>query len=181
MKNKHLIDTDASPKIPSWATLVEHKTSGQIEWQPEDFNLYLSEKQKTGWITGNNLRKELANEPTMNINVAQYLVDHPELYPEEWKGKYVYFWGTIVRDSGGDLGVPCLVESGGGVVLGWHWLDNYWGAHSPALRFSKSLELKPSISSPLTLGASAPKSRKETIRQTLTRIADALEIIGKKS
>ncbi len=152
MKTTHTIDTDKAPVLPSWATLVEHKKSGQIEWKPETFDLYLSEKQKDSYITGHNLRTELKDEPVMNVNVAQYLVDHPELYPKEWKGEYVYFWGTIVQGSGSRLDVPYLIENGGKVVLDWFWLDNDWDANYPALRFGKSSDLKPSeLSDPLTL------------------------------
>lgn len=139
-----IIDTTKVQELPSWATLVENKTFGKIEWKPEDFDLYLSEEQKTGYITGHTLREKLKDEPVMNLAMAQFFLDNPKLYPEAWKGKWIYFWGTIVQHSDGYLRVPYLIGRGDLVVLSWYWLAYYWHSHYPALRFGKSLSLRPS-------------------------------------
>jgi len=46
----------------------------------------------------------------MNANVLDYLLAHPELIPEDWKNKYVFFWGTIYRYSSGGLRSLPLLE-----------------------------------------------------------------------
>ena len=83
-------------------------------------------------MVGNNLRQELDDQPTLNANVLDYLLAHPELIPEEWKGKAVFFWGTIYRRSDGGLYVRCLYW--GGSKWRWHgrWLDNGFNSGNPA-------------------------------------------------
>ena len=95
---KIYIDTDKAPIIPEWATLMEHKKSGKILWNPKDFELYLDDGQKNGkCIEGNKLYEKIKDTSVMNVNVAQFFVDNPKLYPDEWKGKWVYFWGTMFQ------------------------------------------------------------------------------------
>lgn len=133
---KHVIDCDADPHVPSDWDLKEggcHKKGGQIEWDPKKIQLYLSEQQKNGRIDGNNLRKELENHPVLNANVLDYLLKHPELIPEEWKGKYVFFWGTIYRYLDGRLCVRYLFWDEGKWVRNCYWLDNDFYLNCPAV------------------------------------------------
>jgi len=120
---EHLIDCDVNPFIPNGWSVEEHKKGGMFKFNPEKISLYLSKKQKKGSIEGNDLRKELANQPTLNANVLDYLLAHPELIPEEWKDKYIFFWGTIYRYSDGSLGVRYLYWNGS--EWDWYcvWLD----------------------------------------------------------
>jgi hypothetical protein len=114
---ERLIDCDANPFIPNGWSVEEHKKGGMFKFNPEKISLYLSKKQKKGSIGGYDLRKELSYKPVMNANVLDYLLAHPELIPEKWKGKYIFFWGTIYRDSVGNLNVRCL-RWGGSL---WRW------------------------------------------------------------
>ncbi len=119
---EHLIDCDADPFIPEGWTIEEHKKGGVFKFNPKAISLYLNKKQAKGdRIEGNELRKELADKPVLNANILDYLSAHPELIPEEWKGKYVFFWGTIYRDSNGNLYVRFLRWYGSR----WDW-DCYW-------------------------------------------------------
>jgi len=121
---KHLIDCDAQPFTPDGWTIEMHCKGGVWEWNPEKISLYLSERQKDGKvINGNELRKDLENMQTLNANVLDYLLKNPQLIPEDWKGKAVFFWGTIYRDSGGDLCVRCLDWDGSQ----WNWLYDCLG------------------------------------------------------
>jgi hypothetical protein len=113
--------------------LEEHQKGGQFTWDASKVQLYISESQKKlRGIEGNELRKELADKPVYNANLLDYLLKNPHLIPEEWKGKYVFFWGTIYRSSGGSLYVRDLYWRGGR----WDWngglLDRGWGGSSPA-------------------------------------------------
>ncbi|MFH1226099.1 MAG: hypothetical protein V1684_02370 [bacterium] len=130
---KHLIDCDADPFIPKGWTLEEHKKGGQFQFDPTKIELFLSQKQQKGEvIEGNKLREELMGKPVLNANVLEYLLVHPELIPEEWKGKWIYFWGTIYRNSGGNLCVRCLRWRGSQWF--WHddWLGYGWDGVEPA-------------------------------------------------
>jgi len=129
---EHLIDCDSVPFPSDGWSVEEHKKGGTFKFNPEKVSLYLSKKQKKGSIEGNDLRKELANRQTLNANVLDYLLAHPELIPEEWKGKNIFFWGTIYRDSDGSLYVRCL--SWRGSKWGWdcYWLDCGFNSDCPA-------------------------------------------------
>jgi hypothetical protein len=136
----HAIDCDADPFLPNEGWRVEeHRKDGVIVWDPTKASLYLSKGQKGDkYIVGNDLRKELAKKPTMNANVLDYLLKNPHLIPEDWKKdergntRYIFFWGTIYRHSGGSLCVRVLCWDGG--AWGWlyGWLDDGFDGNNPA-------------------------------------------------
>lgn len=127
-----IINMDANPFTPARWSIVSHVKTGMLELNPEKISLYLPEKQKTGIIEGNGLRDELANQPILNANALDYLLAHPELIPEEWKGKRIFFWGTIYCNFDGILGVRCLGWDGS--RWGWYygWLDGGFDSNDPA-------------------------------------------------
>lgn len=137
---EHIIDCDADPFVPDGWKVTEHQKGGQFKWNKEaqkEAFFYAEGQQNGKALEGNKLRKELAGKPVMNANVLDYLLAHPHLIPEEWKGKYVFFWGTIYRNSDGDLYVRCLYWSGDRWDWGYGWLGNDWvGVHPAALRAS---------------------------------------------
>lgn len=129
----HTIDCSADPFIPNGWTVEEHRKSGDFVWDPNKVGLYLSDGQKNGKVVeGNKLRKELKDKPVLNANVLDYLLAHPELIPEEWKGKYIFFWETIYRDSDGNLNVRYLNWDGTQWNWNYNWLDNDWNDDNPA-------------------------------------------------
>ncbi len=112
----HIIDCDADPYLPEGWSVEEHTKGGQLEWNPEKVELWVSKHQKSSpVIGGNELRKKLASRPTLNANVLDYLIRNPDLIPNEWKGTYVNFWGTIYRAQDHVLVVRCL-----------YWYSNKW-------------------------------------------------------
>ncbi len=130
---KHVIDCDADPFLPEGWKVESHKKGGSLEWDPTKVRLHLSPNQQNGkCIVGNKLRKELESEPVFNANVLDFLLKHPELILEEWKGKYVYFWGTIFRDSDGYLHVRYLSWLDGRWDWFFHWLGDAWYDIGPA-------------------------------------------------
>ncbi|MCX6765628.1 MAG: hypothetical protein NT136_01545 [Candidatus Moranbacteria bacterium] len=129
----HVINCDADPFVPSGWNVIRHKKGRQLKWDPTEISLYLSKKQRDRKvIEGNILHKELEKMPVLNANVLDYLLANPHLIPEEWKDKYVFFWGTIYRDSTGYLSVRYLDWHGG--RWHWHgrWLDDDWSDFNPA-------------------------------------------------
>ncbi len=114
----HLINCDAAPMIPDGWEVEEHKKGGQLAFDVSKVSFYLSRRQTEGEksIVGDDLHEELQDKPVLNANVLDYLLAHPELIPDAWKGKYLFFWGTIYRDSAGNRYVRCL-----------GWSDGRWG------------------------------------------------------
>ena len=120
----HIIDCDADPFLPNGWTVVEHQVGGQLEFDPSKFELYLSKAQQgSNWIEGDKLRKELEGKPVLNDNVLDYLLEHQHLIPDEWKGKYTFFWGTIYRCRRDRLRVRYLCWHG----LRWSWRYRWLG------------------------------------------------------
>ncbi len=130
----HEIYTDAVPALPFAGAEIEfHKKSGVIVFNPSKVNLHLSPNQKDGkTIQGHKLRKELEKENVLNACVLDYLLANPHLIPEEWKGKFVFFWGTIYRDSDGSLYVRCMYWFGDLWQSNYRWLGNDWDGDDPS-------------------------------------------------
>ncbi|EKD56250.1 MAG: hypothetical protein ACD_58C00247G0001 [uncultured bacterium] len=129
---EQLIDCDSMPFIPNGWSVKDHKKGGFFKFDPAKISLYLSKKQNKGSVGGRDLLKDLADKLVINANVLDYLLAHPELIPEEWKGKFVFFWGTIYRDSDGDLHVRCLNWDGSKWIWIYGWLDYNFYSGSPA-------------------------------------------------
>jgi len=132
---KHIIDCSAQPFIPkNWSIKEKDQLSNRItakdfEFNPQNLLLYLSKKQQQGIIEGNKLKKELKNQKVLPANVLDYLLRHPEIIPEEWKGKIIFFWGTIYCNFNCNLFVRYLGWDGdrwdwGHDYLGYVWCDD---------------------------------------------------------
>ncbi len=130
---RHIIDLDTDPFVPEGWTVEEHRKGGQFAWDPEAVALHLSPNRQSGKvIKGKMLRLELANQPVLNANALDYLLKNPTLIPEDWKGKYVFFWGTIYRGSGGRLYARYLDWSGERWDWDYCWLGDDWSVSNPA-------------------------------------------------
>jgi hypothetical protein len=137
------IDTAQTPKIPSWLSSIEENDTslGTIEWDKEKYkdSLFLSPEQiAKKSIKGEDLLTLIKKEkiPVLNANVLDYLLEHKEEIPDEWKGKIVYFWGTIFRNSDGNRNVRCLYWDGSSWDDNSNWLDYDWGGSGPAVRLA---------------------------------------------
>lgn len=141
--SKAVIDLEADPFIPEIWSVEEHQKGGVLEWDKDAQKeaLHLDTDQKNGkWIEGNKLREELKGKPVLNAVVLDYLLSHPQIIPEQWKGKTVYFWGTVYRSQHGGLYVRSLFWFPGGPnwwdVEGWssssRFLDLNWHGNDPA-------------------------------------------------
>jgi len=130
----HIIDCDAAPFLLDDWEVEEHRKGGQMEWDPSKITLYFSKNQQNGKvIEGNKLREELRTMPVMNANVLDWYMIHPELIPPEWKGSNVFFWGTIYRNSVGDLFVRFLCWHSDIWDWSYLWLGRGFVDDSPAV------------------------------------------------
>ena len=126
----HVIDCAVAPFVPEgWMVApaneqIASRFTGEIVWGPETtpvaFHLDAGQ-QGDGRVVGNELRKRLAGQRVLPANVLDYLLAHPQLIPESWKGQYLFFWGTVYRDAGGGLCVRDLYWDGDA----WDW-DCFW-------------------------------------------------------
>lgn len=133
MVAKHIIDLDVVPFIPAGWKVEEHKKGGQFEWDLKKVQLCLSPNQEDNkCIEGNKLRRELEGLPTFNANLLDYLLDHKELIPKEWKGKAIFFWGTIYRYADGSLYVRYLCFGGKSWRWSYYWLGYDFNSDRPA-------------------------------------------------
>ncbi|HNZ86642.1 MAG TPA: hypothetical protein PLD95_03430 [bacterium] len=139
IKSEHIVDCDANPFAPNVNWLVEsHQKGGQFQFDLSKIELYLSKKQKEGLIIGNDLRKELKNKPVLNACVLKYLLDHQELIPDDWKDKYVCFWGTIYKYFNNMLIVPHLYWNEYEWVWSFNCLECNFSSSSPAVLVKQS-------------------------------------------
>lgn len=136
---RRTIDCDASPWCPNNWKVEEHKKGGKLEFDPSKVELYLSSGQRgEKTIEGHKLRKELEGKQVMNACVLDHLLANTNLIPENWKQdkqvrtNFIYFWGTVYRDSVHNLYVRFLYFNGGKWSWDCYWLDCQWGAQDPA-------------------------------------------------
>ncbi len=128
--SNHIIDCSADPFIPSMWSLQRHREDGNFVWNPKKVKLYFSENQKKNKvIDGRELFSELIDQSVLNANVLDYLLARQELIPEEWKGKRIFFWGTIYCNRNGSYVVRCLEWDG----HSWFW--NYYKVYGKWIEY----------------------------------------------
>lgn len=142
---EYCIDCDAPVFIPSgWKALPDteqlpNRVRGMVKFDPTKVNLHFVSGQKgSKCIGGNDLRKLLAKQPVYTAHVLDYVLkpENQHLIPEEYKSKAVFFWGTIYRNSVGDLCVRYLCWFGGRWAWNYYWLGIVWDGSDPAAVFA---------------------------------------------
>jgi hypothetical protein len=144
------INLDSPAKLPFDGAVPEvHRGTGIVKLEKKadgvyldgkKLSIFLSEGQKNGRVVGKVLCTELeVRGNNVSAKVLDTFVEHPELYPEEWKKDekgntlYVFFWDDIFRDpADGDLYVRYGFWVGGKVVSLYYWLDNDWLSIHPS-------------------------------------------------
>jgi len=123
-----IIDCDADPCVPDGWEVEEHRKGGQLVWDPTQIQLYLSHEQQGGRIIqGHELRKELVKKPVLNACVLDWLLAYPEYIFEGWRVNdkiYIYFWGTVYRDTRGYHCVRYLCRLGDKFTWGFRYLKD---------------------------------------------------------
>jgi hypothetical protein len=126
---KNIIDCDADPSAPYNWIVKEHQKCGQLRWNPAKVHLWIAGARL---LKGEELREKLVGKPVLNANVLDYLLAHPELIPEEWKDKDVFFWGTIYSNDDRHLCVRFLYWHGDRWDWNDRWLAYDWHDDDPA-------------------------------------------------
>lgn len=137
------VNLDANPICPINLKIADDKyqiasraTStieiGSVDDVRRLVSLYLDRGQMKGNdFVGRNLKKKLRGQPVYSAALLDFLLFHPNMIPDEWKGKFIYFWGTIYRGSGDYLYVRYLFW-GGLWCSNDVWLDHDWWGDGPA-------------------------------------------------
>lgn len=132
---RHIVDCDTVPLVSESCSIEEHRRGGQLPLDMSKVKFHLSRNQVDGnVIEGNKLREELVSKPILNANVLDYLLLHQVLIPEEWKRdgnkcvRWIFFWGTIYRNSKNNLFVRYLFWSRSNGMWDWDYrqLDRVW-------------------------------------------------------
>ena len=132
-KSDLIVDLDADPFCPDGWAVMRHQKGGKRKFDRNTIGLYLADGQKNGSrMVGTDLRDALVSQPVENANQLDWYLAHPDQIPEEWKGKFIFFWGTIYRNADGKLCVRCLHWLGGRWDWYYDWLGSGFDSDNPA-------------------------------------------------
>lgn len=83
-----------SPKVPKWLEIKKHLHTN-IE-NIENIKLYTYGRQNNdSWEIGYDIEKRVVDP--LCADVLDHLLNHQDKIPSSWKGKLVFFWGTIYK------------------------------------------------------------------------------------
>lgn len=155
------------PLIPyvGWTIGEDNSTTS---FDPNDLVLHVEPEQKKGTITGTVLRERMKGKG-VSAAILDYLLKHTKLIPEEWKGKYVFFWGTIYRNSDGNLYVRYLYWNDSRWNWGYDWLARGFYGNCPAALSARSTQPLKSGNS-LKLSTLSPDAVELDHEQRIARI-----------
>lgn len=129
-----VVDLDAEPFVPDGWKVEEHTKGGQFSFDTSKVKFHFDDGQKNDkYIQGHKLRTQLKDVSVMNANLLDWYLAHPEHIPEDWKGKAVFFWGTVYRRRDGNSCVRFLCWNGGQWFWNARWLGNDWNGFNPVL------------------------------------------------
>ena len=121
----HIIDTNPYPFIQEGLGIYSHVGSGDYVWDKNASgdHLHFSEEQiLDARVLGADLLKGLVRVPVANARVLDWLIGHPHQIPIEiWKGKKIFFGGTLYEGANENLYVrylDCTSDHLHGSVLG---------------------------------------------------------------
>ncbi len=136
---ENIVNCNEMPFVPlGWSVLpkseqLQNRVKGQYKLDFTRTKLFLVKKQKKGGIEGNELRKKMIKKGVLPANVLEYLLNNQNLIPEEFKGKCIFFWGTIYIDLSGRLCTRYLHWNGIKWDWGSIWLNVGWHDDSPSI------------------------------------------------
>ncbi len=101
--------------------------------------LTLTLKEGESSVNGEENLRRLKNTGNIRLDakVFETLRQNKKMIPESWKGKYVYFHGTVLRNPRGHRCVLYLYRNDGKWYWNYDWLDNDWNGRSPSAVLAK--------------------------------------------
>ena len=126
---------------PSDAIAAEYGFTVLEDVQPSDFQIKDLEMvpflkpEDGGNVIGTVMRtRAVTLKANLGLTDAKHLLKHKEEIPVEFRGKYLVFTGTLLRDSGGVLLVAYLFWNGVCWLLNFRWVDFVWDGGNRLLR-----------------------------------------------
>lgn len=117
--------TLAADLIPEGWEVVEDVSPSDFWVKDLEFFSFL--KDGESYISGEAMRKRArAEKADLGLVDGKYLLAHQEEIRVELRGKYIPLPGTVLRDPGGRLYVPCLCWDGDRWCLDFDWLALDW-------------------------------------------------------
>jgi hypothetical protein len=140
-----LFKADAPPLVPDGWELESHQPTPPIKDFRAQFKFYQAKAQRSGFIEGNELAKELQQQKVVNATVLDFLLRQLEYnprflsdrwrYDNEYHCRYIFFWGTIYRYDG-DLCIRCLRWNNVKWEWSYGWLNSQWNSYYHALVYA---------------------------------------------
>jgi hypothetical protein len=127
---------DTDPHIPDGWSIheedqIDSRLTGTRVLDLSKIDLHLdSGQQGNKRLSGHELKKRLEGQPVLPAHVLDYLYENLHLIPDSWKRKFIFFWGTVYRGSGGRLCVHYLGWNGLRWYCNYVWLDGQWNLDS---------------------------------------------------
>lgn len=119
-----IINTNIEPSIPwDWMTVEDNATYGKVD--VSKLRLYIPKGK-----TLEEVKEEVKGMKPANWAVLQYLFKHPNAVPEDWLKYYLFFFGTSLRDRGGDWYVPFARWASSVWKRDARWLRRDWDSAS---------------------------------------------------
>lgn len=134
---KIIINLDAAPFEPDGLYAIRHQAGGQFDFDPQRVNCYLSPQQcESSLIKGVDLLTQLEGQNCFNTNMLDWYLNNTQHIPEDFKGKIVFFWGTVYCQRDEEY-VRCLLWDNDKWRSSQSSVWNSWGPNAPALIFSE--------------------------------------------
>lgn len=108
--------------IPKGWEIVEDVQPSKFQVKDLEFISFLEKGEE--YVKGNVMRQRAVKlEANLGLCDGKYLLEHQDEILAKLRGKkYIVLPGTVLRDSHGDLYVPCLLWRGGRWVLDFDWV-----------------------------------------------------------
>ena len=121
-------------KIEQKWTLIENVKEQEI-LPPDQLNLTTPFIDQEKCIFGRELIKRAANTKcNFSQYQAEYLLDHQEQIPMDWRPYCIIFPGTIWADSANRKNVPYIVYKRTGWELSYYWVESPFASASRLLK-----------------------------------------------
>jgi len=139
---QHVINFDTEAKVPFEGAKLDTRTglTGNVSFEPKKWIAKNELKDGETSITGHEFLKRLqaGKKVLPNSNMIDWLIEHQDEpgvkeFLDQYRGKVLYAFGDIFRNSGGDLCVRCALVSDERWVSRCSWLDDGFLEHDLAL------------------------------------------------
>lgn len=119
------VNADAPARMNRGLTLAKHSRLGTLTLEPRDGKLFVNGRELTlvscteangAMMTAEAAMKATEARRPLNSTVRDFLAENVKLIPKDWKGKSIFFPGTVFSTPSGDPCIPFIYE-----MCGWSW------------------------------------------------------------